>query len=153
MPHPPRPTVALLAALLLGALTGCETPSSRIKRHPEMFARFPPEVQAKVREGVVELGYTKDMVMIALGAPDRHYIRRSDRGLTEIWSYVEVEYRTARQRVTGDFPVRDAQGNVRTLDNTVFVDVQHQVQYERMRVEFVQDQVSAIETIYGRSRP
>jgi hypothetical protein len=61
--------VTAVAMLLLMIATGCATPESRIKKHPEMFSAFPPEVQERVRLGEIRVGDTSDMVYIALGHP------------------------------------------------------------------------------------
>ena len=70
----------LCLGVLLG-LTACSTPESRIKKNPELFNSFAPEVQAKVREGEIDIGFTQDMVRIALDRPDRSYTRSTAGGL------------------------------------------------------------------------
>jgi len=129
------------------SICGCYSPGSRIKNHAEVFATFSPEVQENVRRGEVEMGYTQDMVFIALGKPDRKYVRYSERGQTEVWSYVTTEYWTDRQRVNISLRVRSADGHRQTVRDRVWVDVQQEREHERMRVEFDDGQVSAIERI------
>jgi hypothetical protein len=75
----------LAAAALL--VLGCSSPGSRIKKNQAVFDSFPPEAQAKVRQGKAAVGMTPEMVRIALGKPDRVYTRATPQGEQEIWAY------------------------------------------------------------------
>lgn len=132
--------------LALG-LAGCATPDYRIKKHPEMFAAFPPEVQAKVRQGQVDLGFTPDMVFIALGEPARKYTRRTTGGVNEVWAYTQFYTTMERQYVQGNFRVRDGNRGYRTVYDSVWVDVEQRHEYERLRVEFENGAVKALENL------
>lgn len=77
----------LIAGLALAALAACSTPDSRIAGNRAVFDPLPAEVQQKIRAGQVEVGFTPEMVRLALGEPDRVFTRRSDRGDTEVWGY------------------------------------------------------------------
>jgi len=137
----------LLAAALSVLVAGCASPKSRIEKNPELFASFPPEVQANVQQGKIDVGYTQDMVDMALGAPDRKYTRKSATGTVEVWSYVGYFTKTDRQRVQADVRVRDASGVTRTVNDWFWVDVQQRNEYEKFRVEFDGTKVAAIETL------
>lgn len=78
-------TLALAAAVLLAA--GCNTVDTRIKEKPDVFAKLDPETQAKIKQGIIDLGYTEDMVYLALGAPDRKRESVSANGRTVTWIY------------------------------------------------------------------
>lgn len=80
---------ALGVALAAGA--GCTSPESRIQRNPEVFARLSPTEQEMIRHGQVGLGFTPEMVKLALGDPDRVLQRTDQSGTSEIWSYVSYE--------------------------------------------------------------
>ncbi|QYM77779.1 hypothetical protein K0B96_10640 [Horticoccus luteus] len=80
-------TVALLA---LG-LAACSTPDARIQRNPEIFARLTPAQQEMIRHGQVGLGFTPEMVRLALGDADRVIQRQDETGTSEIWSYVTYD--------------------------------------------------------------
>jgi hypothetical protein len=67
------------------------TPESRIRRHPEIFARLSPPQQELVRQGQIGIGFDREMVRLALGEPDRVTIRTDPRGTNEIWRYVEYD--------------------------------------------------------------
>lgn len=137
----------VLAALLCGLTlaAGCTTPGARIKRNPDLFASFPPDVQANVKQGKIEVGYTRDMVYIALGEPDRRYTRKTAAGEVEVWAYVDTYTSIERQRVDGPFRYRDADGTSRTIRDTLWVDVEQRHEYETTRVELADGKVSAIE--------
>lgn len=135
--------------LLLLALvaSGCATPDSRIKRNRAAFDALPPEIQENVRKGNVDIGYPKEAVLIALGQPDREYTRRTADGQVEVWSYVGVRTTTDRQRADVRSHVYDADGRRRTVSDWVWVDVERRHEYDRIRIEFKGDVVTAIETL------
>jgi len=143
-----NPTIrSCLAVLSIIAVAGCATPESRIKEKPEVFNNFPPDVQSKVRTGQVDVGYTKDMVYIALGKPNREYTRTTAEGTFEVWSYTAVYTTTERQRITADFRIVDPQGGFRTTHDTVWADVNVSHEYEKLRIEFKDDTVTALERV------
>lgn len=74
----------LVAVLLLGA---CSTISSRIEEKGTVFNSLDPNTQAKIAHGDIDLGFTPDMVYIALGQPDVRRRQVSNNGTTEQWIY------------------------------------------------------------------
>lgn len=135
--------IALIA--LLGA--GCATPESRIKKNPEIFQALPPEIQENVRQGRIDMGYPKEAVQIALGRPDREYSRRTAAGQTDVWAYTAERVTWERQRADTRIRVYDAEGRRRTITDWVWVDVERRQEYDKLRVEFTSNVVSAIESI------
>ncbi|MET0263144.1 MAG: hypothetical protein ABW223_09620 [Rariglobus sp.] len=84
----------LLSAVVVALVAfagGCASPDARIKRSPEIFAQLSPEQQAQVKEGQVAIGFGRDAVMLAVGAPDRKWSRTDASGRSEIWSYTTWE--------------------------------------------------------------
>jgi hypothetical protein len=142
-----RETLGILVLGVLLVTAGCNTPSYRISRNQALFDSFPSDVQANIRKGAIDIGYTKPMVRLALGEPDREYLRRTAMGRTEVWSYTDIYTTLDRQRVTGSFRVRDSGGRLRTVSDSVWVDVDREHEYERRRVEFENGRVKAIEEI------
>ena len=67
-------TLALLGIVLLGN-SGCMSPQQarlrRIEKHRDIFQSFPEDIREKVMAGQVEIGFTPDMVKLALGRPNR----------------------------------------------------------------------------------
>ena len=90
--HATHAILALFAASLLLVSTalvfGCSSSlASRIKKNQELFDSLPPQAQASIRAGKVEVGFTPGMVRLALGEPDRLYVRTTERGSAEVWAY------------------------------------------------------------------
>ncbi|MDX2187558.1 MAG: hypothetical protein SFV32_11545 [Opitutaceae bacterium] len=79
------------ASLLLAFLSGCSTPESRIAKQPELFASLQPGDQELVRQGKVAVGFTPDMVKLALGDADKVWVRTDAAGTNEVWSYTTYE--------------------------------------------------------------
>lgn len=141
-----KPIVALI--LLLTFAAGCSTPASRAKKNPEVFNQLTPEVQTNVLAGRIDLGYSRDAVSLALGPPHRQYTRRVVGGKnTAVWSYTSTYTTTDRQRVNARVRCRDGKGQTYTESDWVYVDVDQKHEYERLRVEFENDTVAAIETL------
>lgn len=138
---------SLLLTWFLVVVAGCSSPAYRISKNQALFDSFPPDVQANVRQGKVDIGYTKGMVDLALGRPDREYTRRTAVGVTEIWSYTSSYTTSDRQRVEGTFRVRDAGGRYRTVSDSIWVDVDKEHEYEYKRIEFENGMVKAIEEV------
>ena len=75
----------ITAALLL---VGCaSTPQDRISKNREIYESFPADVQRKISAGQVDIGFTPDMVALALGKPDQKLTRAEAGGETEVWVY------------------------------------------------------------------
>jgi len=81
----------LLACAALVMLAGCATPQTRIDRSPDVFVKLSPADQQLIREGKVAVGFTPEMVRLALGEPDRVYTRTDASGVNEAWSYTTYE--------------------------------------------------------------
>ncbi len=76
----------LIPLLLLG-LAGCSTFEKRAEERASTYAALDVEVQDKLRQGIVEIGYTPDMVYIALGKPDSKTERTTAEGSNVTWIY------------------------------------------------------------------
>jgi len=80
----------ILPCLLLVALLGaCSTPDSRIDANRAAFNQFPAEVQEKIKAGRVDIGFTPEMVRMAMGDPARQLTRKTETGDSEVWIYVD----------------------------------------------------------------
>ena len=76
-----------MLAASLGFLTGCQTVDSRIKEKPDVFAQLDPATKDKVKQGIIELGYSEDVVYLALGTPDQKRESVSATGKSITWIY------------------------------------------------------------------
>jgi hypothetical protein len=79
--------LGLLASAVLLFAAGCSTPASRISSHQAAFDTWPAAVQEKVRAGQVDVGFTAEMVRVALGDADRMFTRTTEKGAMEVWVY------------------------------------------------------------------
>lgn len=72
---------------LVATLVGCSTVNSRIQEKSAYFNTLDPQTQARIRQSVVHIGDTTDMVYIALGRPDRVREKASGKGQESTWIY------------------------------------------------------------------
>lgn len=79
----------LLLAFALGVtLPGCiSTTGSRIQEKAAQYDRLDAATQEHIRKGLVENGYTADMVYMALGPATETKVASTPDGEVEIWSY------------------------------------------------------------------
>jgi hypothetical protein len=102
---------ASMSAAALLVLAACASPAARIKRHQALFDSLPAAEQALIREGKVGLGFSPEMVRLAVGEPDQRWVRTDAQGRTEIWSYTTYDgfdgaplYRGYYHRDHGGYP-------------------------------------------------
>lgn len=128
-----------LAMFPLFLLAACSTPQSRIDKNPELFATFPPEVQASLKAGKVDLGFTTEMTHIALGEPARIYTRKTADHTETIWKYVYLyrDIRTQSVRFSGEI-------------GSGWVDLEDTREIPYKTITFVEDKVTAIEELSER---
>ena len=67
----------------------CSTPDSRIRKNQELFDTYPPDVQDSIREGKVKIGFTEDMVRMALGNPNETAVNVTKEGEVHVWAYTK----------------------------------------------------------------
>ena len=139
---------------LVVLLAGCATPAKRIEQNQELFDSFPVAAQARIRGGQIDLGFTPDMVRIALGEPHRQTLRRSAEGETEIWFYFDSTRRYDRQRVDIDGLSVSGPGGLRSISGSAWVNVEQNREFIRTRVEFRNGVVAVIEEpVPGDKKP
>jgi hypothetical protein len=85
--HFMRTLTLLIAMSVMALVTSCASVDSRVKKNQAAFDSWPADVQEKVRAGKVEVGFTSEMVQVALGNPDRLITRTTESGVTEGWVY------------------------------------------------------------------
>ena len=138
----------LALGLSLLMLAGCATPARRIQQNPQLFASFPPEAQAKIKQGQIEVGYTKDMVAMALGRPQRIVTRTTQAGPAEFWVYTDVAYSSHFEPVGTGYWYRDRMGRTHWADDRSWLGVQHRHETVVLRVEFEGERVKVIEEVH-----
>lgn len=130
-----------LAALAGVALlsVACATPVSRIRRNKEKFAAYPPEVREGIRAGNAAVGFTPEMVLMALGEPDRKYTQSTANGSTDAWVYADTA-----SGVGVGIGMGSGSGST-VFGGGVSVGGSPQRLHERVRVVFKGDQVISVE--------
>jgi hypothetical protein len=91
-------------AVAVVVLGGCATPAHRIRGQPALFASFPPEAQALIREGRIDLGFDPGMVEMALGAPTDVYRTRNEQGEETVWTYRDIALDDPSPYYYGPYP-------------------------------------------------
>lgn len=101
----------IFLAGLAVVLAACSTPAARIKRNQDLFDSLPVAQQALIREGRVGIGFSQEMVRLAVGDPDQRWVRTEVGGRSEIWSYTTYDgfdgvpfYRGYYHRYHGGYP-------------------------------------------------
>lgn len=99
--------VAIPCLLLLAA--GCaSTPAQRVAGNAA-FDIFPSAVQEKILNEQVDVGFTAEMVQMALGKPDQVSRRMSADGESEVWIYA-----VRNPRLSLGFGISGGGGSTRT---------------------------------------
>jgi len=129
----------LLAALLLAGGCPSSTPQSRISQNREAYARFPSNVQRMISEGKVDVGFTPEMVHMALGAPSREFSRKTENSTDEVWVYHDASPRFSVGFGVGSYGSHSA-SSVGVATTTGDYDRE-----EKMRVVFRDGYVTEIE--------
>lgn len=129
-------------------MAGCSTVDSRIKEKPDVFTKLDPVIQAKIKQGIIDLGFTPDMVYIALGKPDEIRERTGGGGRETVWKYntyydrydgtVHAGY---RRFVYWDPQIRA----YRIYYEPVYANLHSEQKETYIRVTFRDDKVTAIE--------
>ena len=135
------------ACLVLLMLWGCATPETRIRKNPELFASFTGDVQAKVRRGRIDLGFSRDMARMALGPPHRVHTRISKEERTEVWAYISTYFTYDRFRGRMRPIVKESDGECYYPPCSDFWEVEHAHEFEALRLEFSDDKVTVIEKL------
>jgi hypothetical protein len=137
-----------LLATSLGFLVGCQSVESRIKEKPEVFASVDRATQEKIKQGIIDLGYTEDMVYLALGTPDqkRESVSADGRNVTWVYNTYYTRYEGNQmygyhRRVYYDPHVR----TYRVYYQPVFTEVYSEDKEERIRIVFKDGKASVIE--------
>lgn len=143
----------MLAGVALAlAAAGCSTtatPEGRIERNRAYFDSLPVAVQARIRGGQTDVGFTAEQTLLALGAPQRKWVRRTAEGETEVWFYTSTEQVYERQHV--DFVgVPDGRGG--RLTGGGYVNALRERETPVARVELRGGVVTAVEMESGGPR-
>ncbi len=137
-----RPLTLALGLAAVALLAACSsTPDARIAKRQSAFNQYPSAVQKKIHAGEVDIGFTPEMVVLALGEPARQFTHQSTTGTAEIWIYHDNGPRFSIGIGVGSFG-RHSATSVGVSTSTGGYDPE-----EKMRVEFRDGRVTAIEYV------
>jgi hypothetical protein len=143
-----RLLTTLMLAASLGFLSGCQSVDDRIKQKPEAFAKLDAATQDKIKQGIIDLGFSEDAVFFALGAPDqkRESIRADGKTTTWIYNTYYTRYDGPQmygysRRVYYDPFLR----TYRFYYHPVYVETYRDEKEERIRVVFKDGKATVIE--------
>ena len=141
----------LLLLTAVFALSACMTAQQlrdrRIASSQEIFNSFSTEIQQKIRDGQIELGFSEEMVRLAWGMPDMTYTRTTDQGEATVWTYSKTRTLTQTDRMTIPVWVRDRSGRSSVQYENVWINRDTQEEYAVARVEFTGGIVTALERL------
>ncbi|MFT5122802.1 MAG: hypothetical protein ACI9TH_000415 [Kiritimatiellia bacterium] len=140
--------------LMLGmTLCSCETVNKRIKSNQVMFDAWPLETRSEIQQGRVKVGFDKDMVLVALGQPQRVKKRSTEAGESEVWSYlgtrsklVYVDNNLYATPVYCPPTTKGGRGRYRYV-HQYYAPVTQYETYETKRVVFSEGKVTEIEAL------
>jgi hypothetical protein len=143
-----KTTYLSLFSVVLSAslLTGCSAVVTRINANPQGFAQLPPEQQALVKNAQITIGFSTEAVCFALGNPKEITTQATPAGQIQIWhyepkGYYETEPYSGRSGNTSFWDVWEGDSPV----------VGPPRGSDRLRVEFLEDRVFAVEQIVDES--
>ncbi len=138
-----RSIASALCLVSVALLAACSsTPDARIAKNQPAFSGYPAPVQQKIRAGEVDVGFTPEMVRLALGDPTRQFNRQSDQGASEVWVYHDNGPRFSFGVGIGGAVGRHSSAGIGLGTSTGGYDPE-----EKMRVEFRDGKVTAIEYV------
>lgn len=135
-------------ATSLGFLAGCQTVESRIKERPEAFYRLDTATQDKILQGIIDIGFSEDMVYLALGDPSEKRERITENARTQIWIYSTYYTRYDGRTNVGYYRRVYFDPTVQTYRihyRPVFADTYREEKEERIRITFRDGRVTVIE--------
>jgi hypothetical protein len=140
--------LTLLVAALALALTGCSTINSRIHEHAGEFYALDPATQDQIRHGQVGIGYTPDMVYMALGSPTKTVNRVTNDGNEFTWiykSYYEEYAGTAFAGYHRYAVVDRVTGRYVIYTEPLYTDLYRERAQEYIRLTFRNGRVTSVE--------
>jgi hypothetical protein len=145
-----KPTCLPLALLLgLALLTaGCSTFQGRATERAAVFGALDPATQARLKEGLIQLGDTMDMAYIAVGEPDEKHDQLSAEGHAVVWIYHIYWQDYVGEDLVGYHRIHPASGSppvVAPVTHSMYQG--HEEEY--LRLTFKEGKVSVIERPKG----
>jgi hypothetical protein len=142
-------SVFVSAALLA---TGCSTFESRAKERSGTYTTLDSATQSRLKERLIQLGDSEDMVYIAFGTPDTKRELLDASGRATIWIYKAYwqEYQGTRSTGYNRFVTYDAASkSYRVIAVPDYQPVYQSRSEERVRITFKNGRVTIVEQTKG----
>ena len=139
-------TSLLFAFLVL--FTACQSVDDRIKEKPGVFDNLDATTQDKIKQGIIEIGYTEDMVYLALDKPDQQRESVSENGKSTTWIYNTYYDRYDGTQFAGYYRSIYFDPHLRAYRvyyRPAYADTYSQEKEERIRVVFREGKAAVIE--------
>jgi hypothetical protein len=146
MKHRLLSTVVLACGLAF--LAGCQSVEKRIQERPEAFYRLDRATQDKILQGIIDIGFSEDMVYLALGKADQTRESVTENGRTTTWIYNTYYSRYEGTQMVGYYRrvyYDPLLRSYRLHYRPAFADTYRDEVEERIRVVFRNGQVTSIE--------
>jgi hypothetical protein len=143
-----RPIFSLLSIAALLLVAGCQSVDDRIKEKPDVYAQLDRPTQDKIKQGIIDLGYTQDMVYLALGDPDEKRAKYDANERSATWVYNTYYERYNGTSFMGYYRQVYYDPYVKTYRvyyRPAYADTYVSEKEERIRVVFNDGRVTAIE--------
>jgi len=152
---PSRFSASLFCAAGCLLAAGCANMRSPARPEPlPTIESYNPGIRDKIRRGILELGFTPEMVMLTIGPPDLKSLTVAPNGQLENWIYYTYYRRTGREaersypferRVSYEPPLRA----YRVFDLPSVTPTEEQDRSERIRLVFRAGKLVVIEQTKG----
>ena len=109
-----------LVLILALASSGCDPASgiaTRISERSAVFTQLTPDQKAKIEQGVVEIGFTADMVYMAMGRPQKVTEKTVPLGQVAMWTYRNFLPNTSLSLLSDNHPSRHGYTSGQTSAN------------------------------------
>ncbi len=148
----PKITRTLFLALFLvsGCMSAQQIREHRIEQNQNIFKTYSTDIQEKIHHGQIDLGFSRQMIELAWGRPDRIYTRFTKDGLLTIWTYTFIQTQTRTQYITVPVYVTDHRSKINTHYRKIWIGHDTKREYPIARVEFDKEGVTAIEYLDER---
>jgi hypothetical protein len=150
--HPPLLLMKLPFLLILIAtaclITGCQSVDHRIKENQALFDRLDPLIQSRIKQGLIAVGDTPDMVYIALGKPSEVKETTTASGKETTWIYLNYWQEYQGTQIVGHRRIVyfDAKANAyRVYFEPIEQSIYTEHVQDKTRVYFKDGKVSALE--------
>lgn len=123
---------------------GCATPPHRAAQHRKGFEKLETETQERLLERRIQEGDTREMVYIALGSPISQIpIAQADKGNGERWEYFGYVEKPKFENESEDAEMLPI---YRTQNDLIWPGPFSQSEYQRITIDFFEEQVTAIKS-------